>query len=465
MTTLPIKILKANMRQNIKYSHNIIMLKRIILISIPVLIASGAVYLYWLNSDKVTLTLSADTSFELPLAVLILGTLALGVFLTLLYTAFLAISKNIQIGKSKKTLKIKQENIDTISNARAERALGNFEKAESIFLKIISKEEDNILARIFLAETLDDQGKTKEALQILDESRIEDKSNIELLLLASKLNQKAGNITAAFDNAKLALKKDSKSLVVLRRLVELSNSIHKLDEAKEAQKQIIKLSSFNEREKEQEILAEIEFKKAKLENKQIPTSYKKALEEILQNHRDFPPALSELALLNLNESNLNAAAKLWTKAFKESGDVKYLEPLAAMWIKSEQPDKALASVSNAISSFNKSDTLNPFSQIFFINLLIYLEKLDDAKKELTKIKPALIHSQKFGAMISVLEAELLRRESNNKEALDVTLNALSELERLPGANLFKTASKATNWQKSIIEEKKSTAPDPSLMGA
>ena len=137
-----------------------------------------------------------------------------------------------------------------------------------------------------------------------------------------------------------------------------------------------------------------------------------------------------------------------------------------MWIKADQPDKALSSIKSALKASNKSETIKPHASLFYVNLLLYLEKIDDAKAEIEKIKPALQNSQRFGTMLSALQAEILRRESNHKEALELTLSTISSLEKLPGATLFRTSnSAATNWQKKVIENKKSEAPDPSIMNA
>src|SRR5690606_11124128 len=120
---------------------------------------------------------------------------------------------------------------------------------------------DDMEARVLLAETYRREGDLNAALRVLEDARMEQKRNPELLLQAADINEQQLNYTAAYDNTALVLKLSPKNHGVLERLVGYCRRLERYDEAIAHQEQVLKLTSGADYEREQDRLAHLELER------------------------------------------------------------------------------------------------------------------------------------------------------------------------------------------------------------
>ena len=292
-----------------------------------------------------------------------------------------------------------------IDRARSSLALGNFSEAESLFTKIINKDPNNIGARVALASTLEEMGKQSSALEVLDQARAEDKKNPELLLAAADLNALLGNHTAAYDNASMVLKMMPKNKFALERLAENCLPLEKFDEAAEYLRELIRLSTAEELELNQEKLAEVEFMAAaKIEDDE---EFRAKIKDIVNRHKNFTPALEALADVEADLNNHDKAESALLKAFAIEPEARLLEKIVQIWIKASNPKRAITTLEKVIKDLERNNKDTSPARYALSNAQFELENIEAAE---TALKPLLENSPENE--IQVLEAKILARRGN-----------------------------------------------------
>lgn len=394
---------------------------KIVKLLIVLLVAAIISYVFYLNPLPAQVYLSPDSSITLPMALVLIATFFVGVLVTALFAFFIGLRVTFHTWRIEKKQKQVKEHHHMIAGARGELALKNFNSARGLFQKVIASDPNDVEARVLLAETYRRNGELKEALKVLEEARVEDKKNVELLLLAAEVNEQLGNDTAAFDNAAMVLKLSPKNTFALKRLVADCQRLNRYEEAVTYQEQLLRLVPREDYEQEQQTLAHLELKKAQKSLSGAPLA--KALEEILKRHKDFTPARAVLAELRCDALELDAASKLWSKCFEESQDPLYLERIASMWIHADDPTRAVASVRNTLQQPGKKD-VDVTAHVFFISLLLRLEMVDEARTEFEKLRSISLKDEELKTAYTVIKAKLLQKEGREDEALEEVFSRL-----------------------------------------
>ena len=397
---------------------------RIFKFALVILIVASVVYVFMLNPGSVGVSLKPGKVWEAPLALVLVITFLAGAGLMFLFSLLFGLKLQFRTRKAIKQGEMVKNHHDLINSAREQLALGNFMDAREKFEKIISRDPDNIGARVLLAKTFQNQGDAKGALGILEDARVEQKKNIELLLLAADLNAQLGNPTAAFDNARLVLKLAPSNRFALRRLVENCRELGRFEEAITYQKQLVKIEDGPQHAEAQDCLAQIEVEHALEAQSDDGKALRKQLQDILRRHKNFPPALAALARAEHNAGDTKEASSLLVKAYQGEKKVAHLEEIASIWLEEEKPSKAIDAIRSALKARSKGEESDPGGQLFLVKLLLHLESVDEAKRLFAEVEESAIYDERERLDAALIKARLLQKEGNLDSAFTELLEVV-----------------------------------------
>jgi tetratricopeptide (TPR) repeat protein len=408
----------------------------IILLCLLILVVGTLGYVFWLNPDPVAITLSKGNTWEGPAALAIIGIFFAGGLFMFLLMLFFVISQRLAYRKLKKSTELQRNHEKMIVEARGFRAAGDVAKARTIYRKVVNQNPNDVVTRILLAITYRDCEEYKEALQILDEARQTQKQNLELLFLAADLNESLDNATAAKDNLALALKSSPQSMPALQGLVRLSRGLRRYDDALDFQDQRIRLAPSSEQRSLQEERADIELESAKSLAGSNAAKLTEEIQKILKRHKEYPPALLALARIEAEAELRDSAAKRCIAAYKGSGDLAALRLLADMWIACNNPDRAIASVRNALISRPPTDPSAYEGQLFLASLLLTLGQIDEAEAEASKIAEELSCECCSHSPAKLILARIAKRRGDLKQATHLLESAICDCAKQATSMLY-----------------------------
>lgn len=431
------------------------MVRKILVIAFLLFIVAAVLYVYYLNSQTVKLAYSSSGSFEHPLGILAIGIFVAGALFASLFAMFFGFKLRWATNRLEKQQRLLKDHRKLLADARGQLALGDFSGAQGALAKIIQRDPDDVIARVLLAETFRRRNDPDAALNVLEQARIEQKKNVELLLLASDVNSELGNHTAAYDNAALILKLKPKNRFSLERLVHSCVALGRLDDAIEYQQQLVKVLSGDEYTQAQDGVAHLQTLAAVKRAGGDKAKLRAEIESVLRNHRDHPHALSLLAELEYEDGNRDSATKLLKKLFQLTGEVIHLECIAALWLRAEEPAKALSSVRSALATVTKRQP-HPEGQLFIANLLLHLEMVDEAKVEFSEVERLVDNVPQLASAVMLFKSKLLKRLGKESEALSLFFDSFEAAAALPGETLFRDSATTNggtppSWSKRIHE--------------
>jgi len=420
------------------------------------LVGAAIIYVVVLNSSSVTVQFSSSSSVTAPLsvvliAVFLLGALAAGV-VTFLMSARFAWREWRRERRERK----QQSHRELITAARQSLALEQTKEAEGLLSRVVSEDRNNVEGWVNLARTRKESEGQLRALQTLDEARRSNPNNIELLFEAANLQEQAGNYTAAYDCLSVVLQNYPGNIRTLRRMAELAAKLERYETALEHLEEVVRRVDDAKRPALRAKSANLELALVKKEGYASVSDFG----EILKRHRDFAPAMNEIALLEKKSGKHQDAAAYWAKAYAATGDAVYLENLAQMWLSLHQPERAVSAIQNAVNRSSEEQQLN--ARIFLVNLYLFLEMVGEADAELKKIKQEQQLTEDSELHLSILQAQIAYKNGKLDEAYRHFHSSLMKSNLIPQFKdlqdpVLNGPSKA-RWQKQGMRE----APSPQL---
>ena len=404
------------------------MSEKIIKILLLILLAAGVVsYLYYLNPQPVTVSLGGTKPFEVPLAIALIFTFGSGALSIAFFLLLFGLKIRFQNWRAQRQAATERHHQQLHQSARDKLALGDFAAARNIFGKIISRDPEDLSARVSLARSYQKENRLREALSVLDDARANQKKSIDLLMLAAELNQGMGNNTAAHDNAALVLTLAPGNPFALRLLVQSASGLARFNEAIEYQKELIKSASGEKLAQEQQALAHLELELAKQQNLGNRAGLRKEVEAVLRRHRDFLPALRLLAEIALEENATEEAGRYLIRIFLLSGDTGCLEELALAWLKLNNPQKALQALHTVLEQRSVEPWIILRARLVLCELLLQLEMVDEARQELELLGTPASKDAHCKLPSQLLWAHLRQKQGRPEEALDMLLSVIEQL--------------------------------------
>lgn len=410
---------------------------------VAIVIAGAVSYLFYFNPHKITFAYGREQIWEAPLALVVILVFCLGALTAAVLTLFFGFGSFVAERRQRRRDRVWKSHRELLLKGREALAAKCYLEARAVFRRMFEEDQDNIIALIMLAETAAAEGSPTEALQILDQARQTQKSNLEFLFLAARLNKQVGNVTAAYDNYSLALQHSPNSNFALAEAANCAYTLKRYGQAIAHQQELIRLSRREEVEPLQDLLAHMEIAQAKQQFSSNSAALSQELDLVLKRHRDFPAALAEKAALELRAEQPEAASKLLRRAYKLSENGEYLRTIGELWLARSEPTKAVEQLREALLSITRSSTLvgrgsssaesssdiqlNEIrGRLVLIDLLLKLEMVEQADAEFRNLDGLSHPPAELKQPIALLKARLLKRHGRTEAAYSALLAALVE---------------------------------------
>ena len=332
-------------------------------------------------------------------------------------------------------------------------ALKDTTGARGLLTKIISKDSTDILARLALAQTYRLEGESNNAVKILEETRASGRRSPALLLELARSYEESGNKTAALDNILLCLKENPKSAVLLERAIELASQMGRLEEAEGHALELLKVCSYSEQQRIQELLAKTKLKRIVKLKESNPEEYRSELQELVKTHKDFEPALVELSDDLFTNNDPNQAVKTLQKALKRGNSFDALSKLVSFWVSKDDPTSAIKLLRETIE--NSEPKLQIPARTLLTELLLNLENIEEAEKELQILEDLIPVEVPEYNLVEILKAKLeSKTPGRGKTNLSLEKLLFTESKRIGFPTLTKVTQneikKNTSEPKLII---------------
>ncbi len=403
------------------------MIKKINKLIIVLLLVALVSFLFYLNPSSLTVRLTPSMSFTAPGAIVLITTFAAGFIFCALFSIVFGIRSYWREKRLEDRERRRDRSEQLLLDARGALASEEWDRARALWTSIVERDPTNIIARIELSRSLQGEGKTKDAIKVLDAARAADPTSIEVLFRAAELNLAMQNSTAAIDNLALLLYHNP-NLKAARVARDLSDGLGRIDDALQYQSMLEKLNDPNPKLNDARL--SLELKKLEKDFAEDQEKLKESLSKFVRKNPSFVPAVYRLAVLETESGENEEAAKHFLQASKISGESQYWQEAAKLWIKNGQPERAIAagkSGTNEATGLNKAK-----SELELIKLYLKLNMLDEAKTELDNFEAFLRKDGIAPDRAITRTALILKGRCYN--ALGKTQESLKVWEQLSEAN-------------------------------
>lgn len=385
-----------------------------------IIMAIGFTHVSILNSQTVKFYLTNSKFIEIAISELTLITFALGAGIVLL-GSFVKDAMT-----SAKQWKIKR------SAAKKENAYGKLNKARNLLYKgktksalesvedILSVIPENREALLLKAKVFREMGDYIEEVKTLQKLKSIDPSDVESYLLVAEAYDTAGDVDSALEILS-PLKKQEDYLRIRVKLRDLLIKKGEYEKACEVQKGIIKKKDESSPE-DQTILHGLKFELARneFEKGNIDESEKR-LKELVKEKTKFTPAYILLHEISLKKGTVNSAMDWLITGYRQTGNAINLIKLEDTAIEEEIPARLLEIYSQMTEEFSGDFTLI----LFYGKFLLRLEMVDEAMEQFLKAENLDLHN----ASIHIFLAESYRRRDRLQDAIDEYTKAFAYKRR------------------------------------
>jgi tetratricopeptide (TPR) repeat protein len=385
------------------------------LISI-LLILAAALYIVLLNSSSVSVNLGGGKIISTPLGVLIIVIFALGVLSTAVVASFFGFKAYL---KEQGFLREENRRVEFSHNAAKARGLtlsSNFYEAKRLWEQLIKQNPNDPEAKVWLAKTLRADGDIKEAIKVLDKARNLHPQDIEVLFLASELNEELGNMTSAIDNLALIIAHHPNQSAALKAR-ELSLKLGRFDDALEYNKELADYDSI-EAESIREFESKIKLAKIKRQfsdsSKSDPQEFLKELAKLSREYPESSASYQSIAEIELNSNNLDKASQALVKAAYIQQTPEAWFKAIDLWIKQKQPERALSVARLALK--DSSDTMRQEFELLLAKTQVLLGMYNEASQILQKIKEKSGDSEHLSEVVTLLGFSLAKDGKQHEAA-------------------------------------------------
>lgn len=353
------------------------MITRLNKLIISLILVLAVSYLFYLNPDTITVKLGPNWSMNAPGAIVLISTFVAGFLFCSIFALIFGLKALWRERSLEDRERRRNKSERQLLEARSALAAEEWQRARDLWESIVNKDQANIVARIELSKSLEGAGKPKEALKILDEARAIEPTNTEVLFRAAELNLNMNNATAALDNVALILNSHP-NMRAARMARDLAEGLNRLEDSLNYHSILERLGA--EGKEVSDARVQIEFKKIELDFAQDENKLKDNLSKFVRRNSSFVPALHRLAALETDAGNTEEASKLLISASKLSGEPSYWQEAAELWLKSSQPNRAVAAGRTGTADAKGINKIR--SSLELIKLFLKLNMLDEAKSEL-----------------------------------------------------------------------------------
>jgi tetratricopeptide (TPR) repeat protein len=273
-------------------------------------------YLTSLDSAGVRVALAGDPAHDLPLLVLLVGTLLVGATLGLVLGMLRDVGRSYRDRREARRVS-RARRLDEIylDGWAAERA-GRATEATRDYEEVLRREPGHAEARIRLGEMARQRGDAGGALNH-DLQALRTEERIETVLAVADDYRALGRAADALDMYQRVLARDREHLAALRGLRDVATEDGRLAEALQAQERLVEVVSREDRAAEEAWLAGIQYEMGRAllvtgDDSVAASRYRDAL----QTRPDFLPALLALGDAHVKLGDTREALRVWERALE-----------------------------------------------------------------------------------------------------------------------------------------------------
>jgi len=347
------------------------------------IIIAVTLYLTLLNSEQVSVRFGPSMQVTTYAGVVYLSAFALGCLACSMVAMFFGFKGYLRERRLMAFERKRQSFFDLFVRARNYMAAHEWGQARGIWEQVLRRDPDNIIARVELSKCLVHLDDVKEALRVLDATRISNHRSIEVLFFAAELNHQLGNNTGAVDNLALIVA-ETPHRRALEMARDISASIGRVEDALEYQNELDRNGYDADRSVEHR--TRLTFEKI-ISSAPEESALKEQLRGFTKRNPAFIPALDKSAQLELASGKFDEAAELLVKAAKASkGDCARWRKVVDLWLHSapgdfgRRVDRALSAARAAAQEASGIDKIH--AEMGVVATLLAVNKVEDARKHL-----------------------------------------------------------------------------------
>jgi tetratricopeptide (TPR) repeat protein len=293
------------------------------------IIIALALYITLTNPEAATIHIGPNISISAYAGVIYIGVFFFGVLAASIVALFFGLKGWMRERKLRAAERSRQAFFDLFIRARNFMANHEWHAARTLWETILSKDPDNIIARVELSLCLENLGDLKEALRVLDETRASSHASTEVLMRAMTLNRTLGNNTAAQDNLSI-LVAETPSKRALEVARDIAEEMGRTEDALNYQRELEKVGYSSDQMSA--IRTRLTYAHL-IKSAEHDAALKEALSLFVKKHPTYVPALERLADLQLNQGHIDECAELLVKAAKaSSGEISKWSRVIDLWL-------------------------------------------------------------------------------------------------------------------------------------
>jgi tetratricopeptide (TPR) repeat protein len=382
------------------------------------IIVAAALYITLTNSDSATLRMGPNLTLTTYAGVIYIGIFAAGCIAASLVALFFGLKSYFRERRLLSFERGRQSFLKIQESARGLMAAKDWSAARRLWEDVINRDPDNIVARVELSRCVEELGDLRESLRVLDATRANSHSNVEVLFRAAHLNQLLGNNTAVRDNVAMILS-HGPSRYALELARDASEALGNFDEALSFQQDLERAGH------ESDQGAAI---KARLTHKRIISA--KTSEDVKQTelltltkrHPEYAPALESLADLARSKGNTESCAEYLVKAARvTSGNINKWRCVVDLWLKAshvdqrQRGDRAIAAARSATKDSSGPARLE--AELLLIETFLATNHFQDAERAIEGFnalanKEVGAQAQEFERRLAVQKGYCLSQTGN-----------------------------------------------------
>jgi tetratricopeptide (TPR) repeat protein len=341
-----------------------------------ILFLGAVAYLAFFNREPVTLILTKNLNYEIPLIALLLISATAGALLLLIVYTIRDTKRlidNIQTQKQQK----KQGKIQTLYS-RALSAIhgGKTAVASDALNDILAEDSRNVQATLLLGELHIQSKEYKKAHEVLKKALLSEPENVETLRNLAKVKELMGSYEEALGYIEDILEKNPTNLTAMHKKRQLLEKLGRWDDLVYLQKDLVKnAQSEKDKADEQELFIGYEYESGResLEKGEIEKA-NKAFRTAVKLNEDFLPGHLGFAESMIREGSTEEAASYLEKIYEQSKAMIVLARLEDLILGLGEPLHLIRLYKSSLAETPSDNALK-----FFLAKLYYrLEMLDDA---------------------------------------------------------------------------------------
>ncbi|HZR83196.1 MAG TPA: tetratricopeptide repeat protein [Candidatus Binatia bacterium] len=312
------------------------------------LVASGVAFLYYYNGERVALHLGPESRIDSPLALLLLGALALGAGLVLLGGLLRAGATSLLRWRARRDRRRRDALARLRDEGRRHLWAGELESATRLLVRVVEGAPEDIDAALALARAHEERGEIESARRVLETARAQHGPDPRLLSLLGHLAMLRSNAGAATDALREATGVAPESPRLLGELAEALAAEGRFGEAVEAARRRLAVEREpGRREHAQRAWLALRYREAAALG-ETPAG-NEALRRLVSEAPDFVPAVVLLAARARAAGDGRTAERVLREAIQRRPRGVLLEGYRALHVASGQAERALATLRDACS--------------------------------------------------------------------------------------------------------------------